>query len=355
MSIGASVGRSPWTLTTNSARPAGSAMPSASNTRSEPEAWSARVITARPPALWTAASISRESVATTTGPTAAASARRSTWTIIGSPAISASGLPPGRGAALRAGIRMSVSAIASGLPQPLVRRALIRVATRAANRLFLRRPSFAAAEPFPDEFLRNQQVSRRLAGNLPGPAGHPYRQRRDFLYARAGQARLRGRRQGRKGRQGRSRQAGRGADRNAVGQRLGRAWRPGRQAVRHLPQLPRRPRPEGRSRSLRRGRQQGRYQGRIQLLGRVEGEGRHLELRRARQVAQGSARRRARHRHDLCGPFERKAASRRDRLSQFAVEESAAAAGGAKGGRAGKEVAGAGPTLLFGNLRAVFA
>ena len=61
-----------------------------------------------------------------------------------------------------------------------MRRALIRVARRAANRLFLRRPSFAAAEPFPDEFLRNQQVSRRPAGNLPGPDGHAHRQRRDF-------------------------------------------------------------------------------------------------------------------------------------------------------------------------------
>jgi hypothetical protein len=54
---------------------------------------------------------------------------------------------------MRAGMRMSVSAIALALPQPLMRRALIRVARRAANRLFLRRPSFAAAEPFPDEFL----------------------------------------------------------------------------------------------------------------------------------------------------------------------------------------------------------
>ena len=71
-------------------------MPSASKMRSEPEAWSARVITARPPAFSTAAAMASSSVATTTGPTPAASARRSTCTIIGSPAMSASGLPGSR-------------------------------------------------------------------------------------------------------------------------------------------------------------------------------------------------------------------------------------------------------------------
>ena len=68
-------------------------------------------------------------------------------------------------------------------------------------------------------------------------------------------------------------------------------------------------------------------------------------FRRARQVAQGSARRRARHRHDLCRPFERKAARRCDRVSQFAVEEPAAAAHRAEGRRVGKEVAGAVPNI----------
>ena len=42
--------------------------------RSEPETWSPRVITARPPAASMAAAISAQSVATTTGPIPAASA-----------------------------------------------------------------------------------------------------------------------------------------------------------------------------------------------------------------------------------------------------------------------------------------
>src|SRR5579862_2450081 len=72
-------------------------------------------MTARPPDLSTAAAISAESVATTTGPSFAASARRKTCTIIGRPAISASGLPGRRVEAIRAGIRIKTSAIGSGL------------------------------------------------------------------------------------------------------------------------------------------------------------------------------------------------------------------------------------------------
>ena len=49
--------------------------------------------TASPPAPRTAAAISGASVATTTRPISASTARRQTWTIIGSPAMSASGLP----------------------------------------------------------------------------------------------------------------------------------------------------------------------------------------------------------------------------------------------------------------------
>src|SRR5439155_3841351 len=64
------------------------------------------VITALPPAASTASAIARSPQATTTGPTSAATARRQTCTIIGTPAISASGLPGSRVAARRAGIRM---------------------------------------------------------------------------------------------------------------------------------------------------------------------------------------------------------------------------------------------------------
>ena len=74
--------------------------------------------------------------------------------------------------------------------------ALIRVAKRAANRLFVAPPSFAVAEPFSDEFVRNQQNSRRGAGNLPVPPGRPHRRWRDLHAASTGEARLRGRREG---------------------------------------------------------------------------------------------------------------------------------------------------------------
>src|SRR6478736_4152299 len=69
-------------------------------------------MTARPPALTTASAISRESVATATGPIPASTARRHTWTIIGSPPISARGLLGSRVAARRAGIRRMGSDIA---------------------------------------------------------------------------------------------------------------------------------------------------------------------------------------------------------------------------------------------------
>jgi hypothetical protein len=71
--------------------------------RSEPEGWSARVICTRPPARATASAIASLSVATTTSPIAASIARRQTWTIIGVPAMSASGLSGSRVAAIRAG------------------------------------------------------------------------------------------------------------------------------------------------------------------------------------------------------------------------------------------------------------
>src|ERR1700733_4060388 len=72
-------------------------------------------MTALPPDLSTAAAISAESVATTTGPSFAACARRRTCTIIGSPAISASGLPGSRVDAIRAGIRTITPVMESGL------------------------------------------------------------------------------------------------------------------------------------------------------------------------------------------------------------------------------------------------
>src|SRR3979409_2064460 len=61
-------------------------------------------MTARPPWALTTEAISSVSVATATRPICAASARRSTWTIIGTPAMSKSGLSGSLVAALRAGI-----------------------------------------------------------------------------------------------------------------------------------------------------------------------------------------------------------------------------------------------------------
>src|SRR5579883_1023118 len=72
--------------------------------RSEPLGWRGSVSTARPPTAAIAAAISRSAQATTTGPTPAATARRQTWTTIGSPAISASGLPGSRVEARREGM-----------------------------------------------------------------------------------------------------------------------------------------------------------------------------------------------------------------------------------------------------------
>src|SRR5882724_8595802 len=65
-------------------------------------------MTASPPWAVTAAAMSGVSVATATRPILAASARRSTWTIIGRPAISSNGLPGSLVAAMRAGISTSV-------------------------------------------------------------------------------------------------------------------------------------------------------------------------------------------------------------------------------------------------------
>jgi len=82
---GSMVGRSPWTLMMASKSPSGSSPATASWIRSEPEGWSGRVSTARPPALLTASTIASSAQATSTGPIEASIARRQTWTIIGSP------------------------------------------------------------------------------------------------------------------------------------------------------------------------------------------------------------------------------------------------------------------------------
>src|SRR5262249_23020178 len=170
--------------------------------RSEPEAWSLRVMTARPPAFSTAAATASESVATTTSPIAASRARRSTCTIIGTPLRSARGLPGRRVEARRAGMRTIASGIGiAGKPGrmtlSIMPEALIRVAIGQANRYLI-----AAAwrlsphrhapprEPSFDEFLRTQQDPRRHSRYLPCFARAQYRRGSRFCAAEAGKAGL---------------------------------------------------------------------------------------------------------------------------------------------------------------------
>src|SRR3954466_12437276 len=269
------VGKSPWRLTTISALPSGSSFCMASWMRSEPDGCSGRVITASPPWAVTTDAISAVSVATATRPIPAASARRITCTIIGCPAISASGLPGRRVAAMRAGIstRMRGSIMVQGpgngafsaprngvgtgvkparlygLPDPgqtdismaklgetvrnvdsprlvlaaaLGRSILLAVWGLAGNGLF-----------------RTEQDSRCRARYLPPSAGDELHRECAVLAQDAGEAGLRDRGEGRRrSRQGRRRcPRARGADRKAAPDRLGREGRLRRQEVRRLPHL----------------------------------------------------------------------------------------------------------------------
>src|SRR3954452_10732440 len=315
------VGKSPWRLTTISALPSGSSFCMASWMRSEPEGCSGRVITASPPWLVTTAAISAVSVATATRPIPAASARRMTCTIIGSPAISASGFAGRRVAAMRAGIstRMRASIIGSRAWKRGVFRAdkwreglkagsLIRVARPRANRYLngktrgndqerLIRPRLvlAAARPLfllavwglaGNGLFRTQQDPRCRAWHLSHPAGDELHRPGVVLAQDAGKAGLRDRREGRGRRQGRRGRCGAlRTDRKAAPDGLRREGRGRRQEVPRLPHLR-----EGRAESRRseplrhRWRPPRRRPQRLQLLGGDEGQGRHLDHRRAEQV-----------------------------------------------------------------------
>ena len=98
------VGKSLCRLTTTSCRPCGSSVASAACTRSDPDGRNGSVITAMAPAARTASAISGSAQATATGPISASWPRRSTCTIIGTPWISASGLPGSRVEAMREGM-----------------------------------------------------------------------------------------------------------------------------------------------------------------------------------------------------------------------------------------------------------
>src|SRR5579862_1673066 len=185
-------------------------------------------MTARPPDLSTAAAIAAESVATTTGPRSAAFARRSTCTIIGTPAISASGLPGNLVEAMRAGIRMRISAICMS-PRWLYG---LQAAPQTG---YLCTAHLSRAEPLSDGFVRIKQDSRCRAGNLPAPACRPYRLRRHLHAGRAGETRLRDRREGGAACGRRRGGAEASADRAIARQRLAAAGRAGRKGLPDLP------------------------------------------------------------------------------------------------------------------------
>src|SRR6185295_11687630 len=143
---------------------------------------------ARPPAALTASAISAESVATITGPTAASSARRITRTIIGTPPISASGLPGRRADAMRAGMRIRTSdwPIGRGFVSQFRRRLYGLPARRQTG--YLSAPPGAAPAPIPaeipasrgrvrDGLFRNQQDPGRFAVHLPVPVIAQHRRR----------------------------------------------------------------------------------------------------------------------------------------------------------------------------------
>src|SRR6266853_665248 len=174
---------------------------------------------ARPPAFSTAVAMISSSQATTTGPSWAASARRSTWTIIGRPAISASGLPGSRVEAIRAGMRMRTSSDIevpwergrdarlptakkrAGRPRSQEGGSLIRVARAEANGLFLHRnnavipPTLDLRDPVADGLFRIQQDRGRRPGNRLVPAGPEHHGRGDFRAPPSGKARFRNRRE----------------------------------------------------------------------------------------------------------------------------------------------------------------
>ena len=184
--------------------------------------------------------------------------------------------------------------------------ALIRVARRAANRLFVHRPHFPAAEPFSDEFVRNQQDSRRRAGNLPGscwpcisPPARSLRRRSPAkpgyeIAVKAGSSRQEPRR--------------RGAAPTAVRSRpllataSVRARRADRQAMPSSATICRRARAPRSAPTFTASSDARRVRAGLQLFGGVEGQGRHLDVRRAQHVADQAERLRSRHGHDLRRP-----------------------------------------------------
>ncbi len=218
-------------------------------------------------------------------------ARRSTCTIIGSPAMSASGLPGSRVEAMRAGMRMRTSRIGhraeAGEPSQQMDREFGRLyglpETRQTGYLCaavaspVRRPSGPASDPSAEPWTR--WIPSRLNKILGAVLGTclvvlalNIAAGAIFTPAQAGQARLRDRGPG----QARPRRAGeagraRAADRSAARQCRRGQGREFGQEMRGLPHLQQGRREPGRSQSLGRRRPREGVRGGLQLFGRLQG------------------------------------------------------------------------------------
>ena len=162
--------------------------------------WSARVITARPPAFSTAVAIVSHRSPPRPGRARPPRARRSTWTIIGRPAISASGLPGSRVAAMRAGIRdqdasVSPDARCGRAYTGCQRRGKPAICAPPRGPAVHPPPPLRASRSAMDSFELNKVLGAVL-GTCLCLAVAEHRGRRDVRAAQAGEAGLRDRGQG---------------------------------------------------------------------------------------------------------------------------------------------------------------
>ena len=235
--------------------------------------------------------------------------------------------PGSRVAAMRAGMRMRTSAIAS---QCAAIAAYTGCKTRGKPAICAP-PASAAAEPFSDEFVRNQQDSRRPARDLSGRCSpsisRPARSSPRTAPAKPGYEIAVKEEQPAAARGGRA----------AADRRSRRCWPALRPST--APTSPSNAKPATTSRKA--------PAPRSAPISTVWSAARSPRwpastIRRALKAKGGNwtstpsimadqaARRRPRHRHDLRRPVQREAARRRHRLSEYAVEQSGAAAEGSQ-------------------------
>ena len=237
-----------------SQRPSGSAPASASKMRSEPETWSARVMTARPPAFSTRRRSPRNRSPPRPCRGSAACARRMTCTIIGSPAMSASGLPGSRVEAMRAGmtIRMRLSAIGPECAAAAACRSQIHYGSRGYTGCQRRgKPAICApshrtnslpSRPWSEAQMNSFEMNKILGavlGTCLGVGRLEHRVRRGLRARQARQARIRhrGAREGARRRRSEGAGAAGGADRASCSPSadIGRGRTPRRSAASATP------------------------------------------------------------------------------------------------------------------------